>query len=94
MQSVSFTVASRQRDSISLRSQKESGAQSGTKSLGISSASLARAFMSVSIASNCRHLLVQKELSLVVASLSIHSARASVVSVSSRSSPVPPLAPV
>ena len=102
------TGANHQRDyTLPLcRAQKEScGAQSRTRSQGISKASPGRACMSVSIASimsrraSCvipcqsrphRLLLVQKELSFVVASLSIRSSRC--FHVSSRSSPVPSLA--
>ena len=90
-QSVSCTVANHQRDSTLplCRAQKEScGAQSGTRSQGISPASPARAFMSVSIASVST--LVGSERVVVFASLSIRTSRC--FHVSSRSSPLPSLA--
>ena len=93
-QSVSYTVASHQRDSISLRSQQECGAQSGTRSQGITSASPARALMSVSIAS--MSTLVGSERVVVCCCFLVHPfcMCTCCFSVSSRSPPVPSLAPM
>ena len=68
------------------------GARSRTRRARVSAQRHQRARSCPCQSRRCRHLLVQKELSFVVGSLSIHSACC--FRVSSRSSPVPSLAPM